>query len=198
MQDFKKNKTSMPQASHAIGCEESSAGCRDSYLVTSSGLQASFAALSAVSLLLASCRKEDDLLYELNEVQLVSSAAEKTREKSNQQYVNILRTNLFQSGLTSSQAYKLDQLFQSIGDKELAKEVLISNFFNEPGVQMPTAEAMHQDIDGFVRDTYKRFLVREPNEAELTWVRNFIQSNPYMTPELVYFSFALSNEYQYY
>ena len=54
------------------------------------------------------------------------------------------------------------------------------------------------DIDAFIDETYARFFVRLPTEAERTYVRNFIQGNPYMTPELVYFSFALSDEYMYY
>jgi hypothetical protein len=57
---------------------------------------------------------------------------------------------------------------------------------------------MNADIDTFIDDTYVRFYVRFPTEAEKTYVRNFIQSNPYMTPELVYFSFALSDEYMFY
>ena len=47
-------------------------------------------------------------------------------------------------------------------------------------------------------DTYVRFLVRYPTEAERTWMRNFLTSNPAMTPELVYTAFALSEEYLHY
>ena len=47
-------------------------------------------------------------------------------------------------------------------------------------------------------ETYKRFLVREPTEAETTYFKNYINSDPNVTPELVYFAFALSNEYLFY
>ena len=50
----------------------------------------------------------------------------------------------------------------------------------------------------FVFETYKRFLIREPTEAEVTYFRNYITSDPNVSPELVYFSFALSNEYLFY
>jgi hypothetical protein len=156
------------------------------------------AALTAVSAFLMACKKEQVGLYELNDVPLVSSAADKDKTKSNQQYVSILYTNLFQTALSSSDVFDLDRLFQSIGDKDVAREILISNFFNDPGVQLPTIQEMNADIDLFIENTYKRFFVRTPNEAERTWVKTFIQSNPYMTPELVFFAFALSNEYQYY
>lgn len=199
MQDFKENKeqSGLERMKEVFANRAQGCSC-DEPAAKPHSLPGAIAALTAVTALLVACKKDPEVLYELNQVELTGNSADKTRQKSNQQYVNILRTNLFQSGLSSSQAYKLDQLFQSIGDKELAKEVLISNYFNEAGVQMPTTAQMNADIDAFVMDTYKRFFIREPNEAEKTWVKNFIQSNPYMTPELVFFSFAMSNEYQYY
>jgi hypothetical protein len=162
------------------------------------GIAASISALAAVGVLLQSCQKEKEALFEINPVDLYSSAAEKDKEKTNAQYISILYTNLFQSAISSNQIFELDEAFRSIGDQEIAKEVLISNFFNNANVSLPTTEEMNADIDTFIIDTYKRFLLREPNEAEKLWIKNFIQSHPYVTPEIVYFSFALSNEYKYY
>lgn len=162
------------------------------------GVLASVAALAAVSTLLASCKKDPEVLFELNNVELYPSAADKKKLKSNQQFVSILYTNLFQTAISGNNVFELDALFRSIGDQDVAKEVLISNFFNQQGVQLPSSTEMNADIDAFVVETYKRFFVREPSVAEKTWVKNFIQNNPYMNPELVFFAFALSNEYQYY
>lgn len=156
------------------------------------------AVVAAAAATLASCKKEDDLLFEINQVELYASAADKDKMKSNEQYVSILYTNIFQSAISSDRLFEINQCLESIGDKELAREVLISNFFNDEGVQMPTVDEMNADIESFIVDTYKRFFVRLPSEAEKEWVRNFIQNNPYMTPELVYFSFALSTEYLFY
>lgn len=156
------------------------------------------AALAGIAALLAACKKDSDALFELNPVTVDAANAGKDKLKSNEQFVSILYTNLFQSAISNELKFDLNRCLESIGDKELAREVLISNFFNEPGVQMPSAEQLNADIDAFVEDTYARFFVRKPSEAEKLWVKSFIQNNPYMTPELVYFSFALSNEYQYY
>lgn len=153
---------------------------------------------TAAALAVQSCKKEKEGIYELNDVLIADQDAIKDRMKTNEQFVSILFTNLFQSGISSDIVFELNQCFLSIGDQELAREVLISNFFNQPSVQLPTPEVMMADLDGFIIDTYKRFFVRLPSEGEKTWVKNFILSNPYMTPELVYFSFALSNEYLYY
>lgn len=188
--ELNNRKIPIPKNNMAFGCENSDQN--------RSALPGALAAITAVSALLVACKKEQVGLYELNSVELLSTAAEKDKQKTNQQFVSILYTNLFQSALPGSEVFVLDQIFQSIGDKEIAREVLISNFFNEQGVQLPTTQEMNNDLDLFINETYKRFYVRLPNEAEKTWVKNFIQSNAYMTPELVYFSFALSSEYQYY
>jgi hypothetical protein len=153
---------------------------------------------TATAAALASCKKEQEGVFELNEVELYDSSADKVRMKSNEQFVSILFTNLFQTGISTDIVFELNQCFMSIGDQELAREVLISNLFNTSTVQLPTQEEMMADLDGFIEETYKRFFVRLPSEGEKTWVKNFISNNPYMSPELVYFSFALSNEYLYY
>ena len=69
---------------------------------------------------------------------------------------------------------------------------------NAPDKIIPDDQEMRDDLDKFVKDTYKRFLVRDPSEAELEFFKNFIAANPKVTPELVYMSFALSDEYLYY
>ena len=152
--------------------------------------------LSGLGLLATACRKER--IYEVEEVQLRAPSANKDKPKTNEEYVAILHANLFQTALSANEVYQLAQCIESIGDKELAREVIISNFMNKPGVIIPSDEAMRANIDAFTRATYARFLVRTPSEAELTWFRNYITADPYVTPELIYFSFALSDEYLFY
>lgn len=154
--------------------------------------------LFGIALILGGCKKEIEPEFNLNNVELYPSSAGKTKEKTTEQYVAILHANLFQTALSANDIFRVNNVFESIGDQELAREVLISNFMNEPDVILPTVEDMEADIDQFIYDTYERFLIRTPTEAELAWVRNFIESNEFMTPELVYFSFALSDEYMYY
>jgi hypothetical protein len=40
--------------------------------------------------------------------------------------------------------------------------------------------------------------VRNPSEAERQYFKNYISTHPNVTPEMVYFSFALSDEYLFY
>lgn len=148
--------------------------------------------------LLGGCRKEPEPSFVLNQVELYPSAAGKEKLKTNEQYVAILYANLFQTALSANDIFGINTCIESIGDKELAREVIISNFMNKPGVQLPTVAEMNANLNAFIEDTYVRFFVRYPTEAEKLWLRNFITTNPYATPEIVYFSFALSNEYLYY
>ena len=152
--------------------------------------------LGVLLLLLASCTKEP--IYELNDVGILPPSANKDQPKTNEQYVAILHANLFQDGMSSNEIYGIGQCIESIGDKELAREVIISNFMNKPGVILPSDSAMRADINAFTVETYRRFLVRDPSEAEKTWFRNYIEADPNVTPEIVYFSFAMSDEYTFY
>ena len=151
---------------------------------------------SCISILFNGCEKET--IYDVNEETILPPNANKTKLKSDQQYIAILYANMFQTALSSNDLFEASECVQSIGDKDLVHEILISNYMNQAGVILPTDEEMRADIDVFLNETYNRFLVRNPSEAELQYFKNYINTNPNVTPELVYFSFALSNEYQYY
>ena len=152
--------------------------------------------LVTITMGLQACKK--DHAFGVNDEPVTPGIADKDKQKSEEQYIAILHANLFQRALSSNALFDITQLMLSIGDKELAHEVLISNFMNEPDVIYPTDSFMRNNIDSFMIETYERFLVRKPSEIELTFFRNFIATHPTVTAELVYFSFALSNEYLFY
>lgn len=153
-----------------------------------------------VILLLTSCKEDDKGQDEfvVNPITLLPPNAGKIKQKTDQQYVAILHANLFQIALSANQIFEISQCIESIGDKEVAREVIISNFMNKSGVKMPTNEVMRADLRKFITDTYNRFLVRNPTESEIEYFENYLTANPGITPELVYFSFSLSNEYLFY
>lgn len=163
-----------------------------------------FSILSIICLLgLASgCKKEESRLFDVNTVDLLPPNSGKTKLKTDEQYVAILHANLFQTALSANQIFDISQCMESIGDKELAREIVISNFMNKPGTIIPTKAQMAGDVDKFIVETYNRFLVRNPTEAEKTYFNNYITSHitpaDTILPELIYVSFALSNEYMYY
>ena len=162
-------------------------------------MRGTFVALTgSILLLIAGCTAEPDVTYGLQQLELDASNAEKDRVKSIDQWITILYADLFGEALGSAELFEVKQAFFSVGDQDIARATLVSNFMQDANVQLPDAGVMVQDPDGFIDDTYVRFLVRYPTEAERTWMRNYLASNPTMTPELVYTAFALSEEYLHY
>jgi hypothetical protein len=195
MRDNNKISLSSPPAKGEYSNREVRVRGYNNYLIRL--LSHSLIAMLLVATLPA-CKKTDENTYDVNNVNLLPPSAGKTKQKSNEQYVSILYANLFQQALSANRLFDITQCIESIGDKDIAREVIISNFMNKPDVLIPADSVMQNNPEQFVIDTYNRFLVRNPTVAEKTWFVNFINANPNVTPELVYFSFALSNEYMFY
>ncbi len=142
--------------------------------------------------------KEETYVYDVNEVVVNPNNSEKDKEKSVPQFISILYTNIYQKALSPDDLVDISELIASIGDKQIAYETVLAKMITDPDVEIPTNGEMRADIEKFVIETYKRFYVRLPTEAEKTYFTNYIESNPDVTPVLVYFSFATANEYNYY
>ena len=146
---------------------------------------------------ISSCQK-DDIVYDINQLQSSSYNANKNKLKSSNQFLSILYANLFQEALSANELFEISRCIQSIGDKEVAHEIVFSNFMNKNGVIIPSDSVMREDLDLFIEETYKRFFVRDISEAEREFFISFFESHPYVSAEMVYMAFAMSNEYQYY
>ena len=146
---------------------------------------------------LGSCKEEHDL-YQVNELTILPVNSEKDKPKTSAQYISILYTNLFQEAIGPNKMLEAQNAIESIGDKQVAYDILVSKYMNDSDLILPTMDEMRNNTESFVRATYKRFLVRQPTEAELTWMKNYINSRPNLTPELFYFAFATSNEHFHY
>jgi len=153
--------------------------------------------LFSALLLFISCQKEHTV-YEIKDVTVLPVNSQKNKAKTSGQYISILYTNFFQEPIGPNKMLEAQNAILSIGDKKIAYEMLVSKYMNDPRVMLPSMDDMRDDTEVFVRETYKRFLVRQPTEAELQWWVNYIESRPQLEPELVYFSFATSNEHFHY
>jgi hypothetical protein len=148
-------------------------------------------------LMYTSC-KESYVVYGVEDLEITPVNAGKDKAKSDAQYISVLYTNMFQAAIGPNQMLQAKNAIESIGDKQVAYDILVSKYMNDPDVKLPTNASMREDPETFVRNTYKRFLIRQPTEAELQWMINYIVSRPSLTSELVYFSFATSNEHFHY
>jgi len=147
---------------------------------------------------LAACTEKENLSYGLQDQVVYEDKTQKTKRKSESEYISILYTNLYQQPISPNQLYKTQQVVQSIGDRTLAWEILLSNYFNKPGIQMSDEAFMRAETDSFINMAYRRFYLRRPGEAERAWFRNFIRNRSDATVEMVYTAFAASDEYAFY
>lgn len=148
--------------------------------------------------LYGSCKKEQHIGFGLKNANVYEDKSRKTKKKNDAEYISILYTNLYQSPISPNQLYKTQNVLYSIGDQDVASEMLLSNYFNTGSIQMPTNILMRQDIESFVTNTYKRFYLRYPSEGEKAFFKQYITNNSAVSVEMVYTAFATSDEYQYY
>jgi hypothetical protein len=151
-------------------------------------------------LVFGSCKKTEVPTYQVTDLGVYnnSSGLEKGSRKNEVQYIAILSTNLFQKPLSASEVVKTQRVIESVGDKALVNEIIISNYMNSPDVLLPHNDSMRADVEKFVIETYRRFYVRPPSEVEKTFFVNYLNANPNITVELIYTSFSASDEYLFY
>lgn len=141
---------------------------------------------------------EKDYIYEIESQTILPVNSEKDKGKTDVQYISILYTNLFRKAMSPNDMLDALQAIESIGDMQVAFDILVSKYMNTGEVVMPTMEEMRSNPEKFIRDLYKRFFVRQPTEAELKFMKNYINSRPDALPEHFYFAFATSNEHFHY
>lgn len=159
-------------------------------------LKIAFSALLAICFV--SCTKERIIGYSIQTVGVSEDKSRKTKNKNDAEFISILYTNLYQSAISPNQLYKTQNVVYSIGDQDVANEMLLSNYFNNQGISIPSNALMRSNIDEFVMNTFKRFYLRYPSEGEKAFFKQYISNNKTVNVEMVYTAFACSEEYQYY
>tara|TARA_B110000908_G_C10210853_1_gene430151 strand:- start:321 stop:803 length:483 start_codon:yes stop_codon:yes gene_type:complete len=156
-----------------------------------------FSTLLLLLVLITACQKEK-YTYGLTSVDILQPSANKNKLKTAEQYVAVLYVNFFQKAISTKELVELERLIRSVGDKRLIYELIISNFLNSPEVILPTDSEMRVDLDLFLEETYRRFYVREATQIELNYYKNYLENNSTVNPEMVYFAFAISDEFFFY
>src|ERR1043165_1123617 len=103
----------------------------------------------SLSIFLVSCKKEviqkiiyDNTIYGVTPVNLYSSNADKTKQKSSDQFVSILYSNLTNQGIPADDLNHISEVTYSIGDKGLVNTMLLENFLNAPQIEIPSMQEM--------------------------------------------------------
>jgi hypothetical protein len=150
-----------------------------------------------IGILGQSCNKTE-YVYGIEDQLIKPINSEKNKPKTSMQYISILYTNLFRKPMSPNELLDAQRAIESIGDKQIAYDILVSKMIRNPEVLIPSDEEMRENPEKFIRNLYTRFLIRQPTEAELNWMRNYLFKNPKVTAEQFYFAFATSNEHFHY
>lgn len=163
--------------------------------------------LALFVLAITGCKKEtvlfneiivDNYVYDVGGQAVYQTNLEKTKQKSNLQYISVLYQNVFRQAILGGKLGDLNKVRTAIGDKSLADELVANAFINDNQSQIPTDAEMRSDVDQFVIDTYLRFYLRFPNAYEKFYLKQEIVNDTDLSPELIFTAFASSNEYKFY
>lgn len=152
-----------------------------------------------------SCKKKieeqivyDNVIYGVDDVEVYSSNAQKTSQKSAELLVSIMYADIFNQGINTNTLLEISEIYLALGDKTMFNELIFSHFFKDPSAFVPTDVQMRADIETFIEESYIRFFQRNPSEYEKHYLKDLITNDNDITVENVYTSFVLSNEYYFY
>jgi len=162
-------------------------------------------AVVLLAVICVGCKKEvvqnvayDNVIYDINNEVIYATSSDKTKQKTPLQFISILYTDLFGIGIPPNDLNEMGTLFSSIGDKNIARELILSNWMNDANVQLPMMADMRANPEEFVEKVFIKFYLRKPDAYEKKYFVDYINDDLNITPEFVYLAFALSNEYNFY
>ena len=156
-----------------------------------------FLAIALLPVFLA-CTKHKVNEYEINEVVVTTNHNNKKNLKSDLQFISIMYSDLVGNTIPSKKLKNLTTAYNSFGDKNIIIDRITRNFLLDPSADIPDDLEMRSDVKQFIKDTYKKFYVRNPNEAEIWYLEKSINENLDLTATDIYYAFLTSEEYKYY
>lgn len=150
-------------------------------------------------LILLSCHKEKNDIYQLNDVTIEQNSANKDHLKTTTEFISIAYSDIFGTVISTYKLSDLSKIYSAFGDKKLIEEMVIKNFLNEPSIQIPQINRNSiNTINSFVNSTYRKLYNRNPDAYELWFISDMIEKDLDLNSELIYFSLMTANEYRYY
>jgi hypothetical protein len=154
--------------------------------------------LAVIGLLNTGCQKETQIIYNVNDVSVAKPDGEKGSVKTVAEFISIAYTDLFGQAILQSQLLDLDLAYRGFGDLKMVEDLIIKNFLNDTGLDIPTDSDMRANPSIFIQSSYQKFYNRNPSEFEEWQLKAMIEEDAAITPELVYYAMMTSNEYRYY
>lgn len=159
-----------------------------------------FTFCSIALLMLSSCSNDDPyFLFEVDNVEVQQSDANKNRLKTDIEFVSIAYNDLYGSNIPQNQLEEIITSYKSFGDKSLVIELIIKKFIVDESSDIPSlVRVSRQSVETFVVDAYEKLYNRTPNAFEKWHMTELIMNNTNIDAEMIFFSMMTANEYRYY
>ncbi len=152
----------------------------------------------ATALLCCAACTEETTSYELEQVEIGVNDDAKTRAKRQRQFLQTLYNHIYQAPLPPGEAVALDELLRSIGDRQVAIELVVAKMVSDSAAALPPASELRNDPEAFITALYRRLYVRDATQAELSWWVNYLETHPDVDVAQIVFAFVTATEYRYY
>ncbi|MEC8610573.1 MAG: hypothetical protein VXY06_02340, partial [Bacteroidota bacterium] len=135
--------------------------------------------LMLILLVFSSCSKDDPyFLFEVDNVEVEQSNAEKNQLKTDIEFVSIAYNDLYGSNIPQNQLEEIITSYKSFGDKSLVIELIIKKFILDDGSDIPSLlRISRESVDSFVVDAYEKLYNRSPNAFENWHMTELILNN---------------------
>ena len=152
-----------------------------------------------ISLLFASCKKEVQTVYQVQNQVLYQNSSQKTNLKTTNQFISIAYNDLYNASISTVQLNNLNLCLEAFGDQATMEDIIVKNLLNNGGVSMPDSATMMADLPTFINQTYIRFYNRQPTAQEVWKMQSLIlQPGSNINPKMIYYAMLTSTEYRYY
>lgn len=141
---------------------------------------------------------EERVIYEPESFELGAGNSPELRLKRDRQFVQTLYNHIYQAALPPAEASAIDEILRSIGDRQIAIEMIVARMVSDPRAQLPPASQLRDDPEAFIGGLYRRLFVRQAQQAELSWWVNYLRTHPEVDVAQVVYAFVTSEEYRYY
>jgi len=149
-------------------------------------------------LVFSACTKDKKYQYEVDPVTVSQNGGSKNNQKSTSEFISIAYADLYGTAIPQVKLVNLSTAYASFGDQKLIEDRIIRNFLNDSTVHVPATPSVSGDTIQFVKNVYRKFFNRDPNEYEKYFWKDFIRTNASASPMIIYYSLMTSDEYRFY
>lgn len=144
-----------------------------------------------------SCKKELPT-YGINNEHVNLNSIDKNSLKKQTEFISQAYADLFGKPINSNALEETKVCFNAFSDKEMIEDMIIRDMLRSAKYSIPERIEIESNVDSFTVSVYKRFYHRSPNELELWNIRNIIQTDTSVGPEMIYYAVMTSDEYKFY